>query len=300
LIKEKGKENMGAWGEGIYDDDEACDVRDMIRLLSKTPASGDHILEILLSEFKRDEDLKEEGCPTFWIAVADQFEKKGISCQKVFELAQKAIKTGADIDDLRNRGMESKGIESRLRITSKLLPRFQAPTQKHQVSKPRKPVPNCVKAGQIYTFPTMSGSGFNAWFPNWGKAKFEPDGWGALIIIEVGQVFDWFPYCAYTPLVVSSDRKTSFDEALNSKTLFSDGVAYCLPQRSHIKKMGMELIGCIEIDRIQADKIIKLSDATPRRAVICEWSICNGAIGATEKHKGHFKVKELQPCRQVF
>ncbi|MDO9264454.1 MAG: hypothetical protein Q7U02_10850 [Desulfosalsimonadaceae bacterium] len=285
---------MGAWGEGIYDDDEACDVRNMIRLLSKAPVSGDRILEILLSEFKRNEELKEDGCPTFWIAVADQFEKKGICCKKAFEQAKKAIKTGADIEDLRNRGMEKKALENRLRLTNNLLQRFQTPTQKNQASITRKPIQNCVKAGQIYTFPTMDGSGFNAWAPNWMKDTFQPNGWGALIIIEVGQVFDWFPYCAYTPLVVCPDRKMSFDEVLKSKTLFSDGVAYCLPQHSHMKKMGMELLGCIEIDKRQADKITKLSDRSPRQAVICEWSICNGAMGATEKHKGYFEVKELQ------
>jgi len=147
--------------------------------------------------------------------------------------------------------MDAKGLESRLRLTNKLLQRFQTPRQKSQLSKARKSTPNCVKAGQIYTFPIMNGKGFNAWFSNWTEAKFEPDGWGALIIIEAGLVFDWFPYCAYTPLVVGTDRKTSFDEALNSKTLFSNGVAYCLPQSSHLKKMKMELIGCIEIDEVQ-------------------------------------------------
>jgi hypothetical protein len=257
------------------------------------PASGDHILEILLSEFQRNEDLKEDGSPTFWIVVADQFEKKGISCPTAFEQAIKAIETGADIEDLRSRGMDAKGLESRLRLTNKLLPRFQTPRQKNQLSKARKPIQNCVTAGQIYTFPTMHGHGFNAWFSNWAEAKFEPDGWGALIIIEVGQVFDWFPYCAYTPLVVGADRKTSFDEALNSKTLFN-GVAHCLPQSSHLKKMRMELLGCIEIDEGQANKITKLSDASPRRAVICGWSICSGAMGATEKNKGYFEVKKLQ------
>jgi len=285
---------MGAWGEGIYDDDEALDIRDIIRLLSKMPASGDRILQILLSEFQRNENLKDDGCPTFWIVVADQFEKKGIYCPKTFELALKAIETGADIEDLRSRGMDTKGLESRLRLTDKLLHRFKSPRPKNPLSKAHKPIPNCVKAGQIYTFPTMHGMGFNAWFPNWAKAKFEPDGWGALIIIQVGQVFDWFPYCAYTPLVVCADRKTSFDDVLNSKTLFSNGVAYCLPQRSHLRKMGMEPLGFLEIESEQADKIIKLSDKSPRRAVICGWSICNGAMGATEKNKGYFEVKELR------
>ena len=82
---------MGAWGEGLYDDDEAMDVKDSIQLLSKMPVPGERIVEILQSQFERTEDLTDDGAPTFWIAIADQFEKKGIKCAIAFELGMEAI-----------------------------------------------------------------------------------------------------------------------------------------------------------------------------------------------------------------
>ena len=283
---------MGAWGEGIYDDDEALDLRDTIRLLSKIPLSGDAIVDILLNEFEHGENLDDDGCPTFWIVVADQFEKKGISCPRAFELAIRAIETGADINDLQSRGMEDKGLVNREKITANLLPRLQLPRDKKR-SQGKNPMRNCAQAGQIYTFPTMGGTGFNAWFPSWERSGFQPDGWGALVIVETGLVFDWYPYCSYSALVVRANRKPSLEDALNSKTMFRDGVAYCLPRPSHFKKMQMELLGTFDVDQAKARQMIRLSDRTPKRAVLCDWSICSGALGATGKHVGYFPVRKL-------
>ena len=201
---------MGARGEGIYDDDEACDIRDTVRLLSKMPVTGDRILEILLDEYERNDDLTEDGCPTFWIAVADQFEKKGIECERVYSLAKEAITSGADVDDLRNREMEEKGLQKRALLTSKILPRFTNPSLSERKGVSKNPPKCCVNEGEIYTFPTMDGVGFNAWFSKWEEAKFEPNGWGSLLIVEVGRVFNWFPYCAYTPLITHPGKKASF------------------------------------------------------------------------------------------
>jgi hypothetical protein len=288
---------MGTWGEGIYDDDEACDVRDTISLLSQMPVTGERMLEILLTEYERNEDLTQDGCPTFWITVADQFEKKGIECERVYNLAQKAIMSGADIDDLKNREMEVQGLRKRAQLTEKILPRFINPklSERKRVAENRPKC--CVNEGQIYTYPTMNGAGFNAWASNWEDISFKPNGWGCLLIVEVGRVFDWFPYCAYTPLITNPGNKATFAEAISSRTLFSTGVCYCHPRSLHFKRMNMELVGTCELNN-NKKKLIDMSDSSPKDAIVCDWSICSGAFSVTEVNKGYFDVSDIiaQKC----
>jgi len=62
---------MGSWGIGLYQDDSAADVRDMISLLAKLPVSGDRLLEIILDNYQDNVGLNEDGGPTFWLVVAD-------------------------------------------------------------------------------------------------------------------------------------------------------------------------------------------------------------------------------------
>jgi hypothetical protein len=64
---------MGAWGPGLYQDDEAADLRNTISLLSKMPADGDRILEILVGNHPEPPAMDRDGGPTFWLVVADQF-----------------------------------------------------------------------------------------------------------------------------------------------------------------------------------------------------------------------------------
>jgi hypothetical protein len=285
---------MGAWGEGLYDDDEACDVRDTISLLSKMPRDGDAILELVLEQFERDVDLNDDGCPTFWMVVADQFAKRGIECERAKRLGLAAIETGADLADLAAREMEPQGLKGRKKVHEKLRERIANPKPTGSRRVPKSP-PKCVVAtGEIYSFPTMNGTGLNAWFASWEEAGFEPNGWGSLIILEVGRVFDWFPWAAYTPLVTDPSKEPDFDAALGAKTLFSDGLAYFAPKKSHMKKMGMNLLGSIEISTPAVEKLKKLARHTPKYAVMCDWSICSGAFSREDPALGKVAVRELQ------
>jgi len=285
---------MGTWGEGLYDDDEACDVRDTIALLSKMPGDGESILRLMLEQFERDEDLTDDGCPTFWMAVADQFAKRGITCERAFRLGVAAMETGADLADLAARGMDADGLVGRKRVHAKLRERIENP-KPHGSRKVSKSPPKCaVATGQIYSFPTMSGTAMNAWFSSWEEARFVPNGWGSLIVLEVGRVFDWFPWAAYTPLVTDPSKEPDFISAIESKTLFSDGVAFFAPKDSHLKKMGMKLIGCIEVSQHAVDELKKLSRSSPQQAVMCDWSVCSGAFSRDDPSLGKVAVRDLR------
>ncbi|MFN7883507.1 MAG: hypothetical protein ACK5PF_10920 [bacterium] len=285
---------MGTWGEGLYDDDEACDLRDSISLLSKMPINGDSILRLVLEQFERDDNLDADGSPSFWMVMADQFAKRGIECDFVMQLALAAIDTGADLADLEARGTELQVLKRRKKIHDKLKERIANPKPPGFRKVPKSPPKCVVAAGEIYSFPTMNGSGLNAWFASWEQAKFVPNGWGSLIILEVGRVFDWFPWAAYTSLVIDPKKEPDFYSALDAKTLFAEGVEYFAPKESHMKKMNMKLLGCIDVSQAAVDELKKLTPSTPRKAVMCDWSICSGALSRDNPAFGKVAVRELQ------
>lgn len=285
---------MGAWGEGLYDDDAACDVRDSLSILCKLPADGDRILDLLLEMSGGGTDLDDDGGPTFWLAVADQFEKRGIACPRAFDLALRAIDSGADLRDLEARGMESRALLKRQRILEALRLRFRAPRPVKVVNSKAKAPKAPLLAGQLYAYPTMDGKGMNAWFADWTQAGFRPNGWGALLVVADGRLYDWFPWAAVTPLNVDPRVEPQLEVAARSKTLFKDGVAYCLQNANHLKRMGMKMLGTLALDADAARSLCarqKFHGA--KRAVSAGWSVCSSAMSTEDSALGSVDVASL-------
>jgi len=75
---------MGTWGAQLYDDDNACDLRETIALVCKVPMPGDRLLGFLKDVYgdcdPADEDgVRENGDATsFWSQlVLDPIERCG-------------------------------------------------------------------------------------------------------------------------------------------------------------------------------------------------------------------------------
>ncbi len=149
-------------------------------ILVKMPSNGDEILKIILENYDGNSNVEDDGGTVFWLVIADQFEKKGIRCNKVFDMAIQIIKSGKDISNLEIRGMGTKDIKIRTVILEKLLFRFENPKSEKQI-KTCAPPAFGVDIGDIYSYPTMDGEGSNPWVQSWEKAGFQPNGWGALI-----------------------------------------------------------------------------------------------------------------------
>jgi hypothetical protein len=209
------------------------------------------------------------------------------------KLAMAALDTGADLADLEARGMEPQGLKARAKVHEALRQRLARPKPSSSRRVPKRPPELAVQAGEVYSYPTMNGSGLNAWFASWEQAKFQPDGWGALIILETGRVFDWFAWGSYSAVVVNPHTEPSLDDVLAAKTLFGDGVAYFAPKRSHMKKMGMKLLGKVAVHPPAVEILKKLSGYTPKHAVMCDWSICSGAFSREDQSLGKTAVRDL-------
>jgi hypothetical protein len=246
---------MGAWGPGLYQDDKAMDLKDSISLLSKMPADGDRLLEILKQNYHGGVQLSDNGGPTFWLVLADQFERKGIASKKVFDMALEAIDSGADLRDMRDRDMDEKDVAKRAKALEELGARLGKPRKLRKVPAKTKAPAFVVDVGEVYAFPTMRGDAFNAWKANWEEAKFTPDAWGAFIVLNQGREYDWFEWCAVGSLSVPRDRPATLDEARAARLIQSPAMRLCLPNAKHLEKMQARLLGKLPVDPAKAAKI---------------------------------------------
>lgn len=272
---------MGSWGTGLYQDDFAADLKSTISLVSKVPADGDRLLAIL-RELHGDADLDGEDGTTFWLVVADQFERKGIVCKPVSDRALAVIDQDEDLDRLRDAGLDARGIAARQKVLDELASRLKAPRPARPVPKAGKPPAMVVATGEIHAFPTMKGKAVNAWFDSWEAAGFIPDGWGALVILETGRAFDWLPWCAVASLTVDPQTEPTLDDALAARLLIhpqTNGAARCVPKTAHVARMRLSRLGRVELDPALAGRAV--STWSVKSSIACGWSIASAAFAAS-------------------
>jgi hypothetical protein len=68
--------------------------------IAKIPDSGDELPSNLLEWYQNTPDLTEDGGPTFWLVVADQFERRCIHSSIVTQKALATIDFRFDLKDL--------------------------------------------------------------------------------------------------------------------------------------------------------------------------------------------------------
>ena len=265
---------MGSWGPGLYQDDEALDLKSTIAILSKLPVAGDRLVEILLA--KRDDggQLDADGGPTFWLVVADQFERRGIESPLVFSKAIEAIESGADLHDLQARDMSPADIRKRSKVLEGLGARFRSPRPPRPRPTRKKPPPMVVDVGQTFSFPTMNNRAMNPYHRNRAQARFEPDGWAAMLILGTGRAYDWLPWCAYQSLSVPHDREPTLDDVRNSRLLNIRTAELAVPRRLHLARMEAKLLGRLNLNsRTVAERVPFLPQGFgPEFAVYAGWS----------------------------
>lgn len=267
---------MGAWGPGLYQDDEACDLKNTIAMLAKMPADGDGILEILLRNRSEAPSLDSDGGPTFWLVTADRFERLGIHCERVRERAIEAIDGGHDLRDLEARDMGPKDLRKREKILGELRGRLASPRPiKPRPAGTKKP-PMVVAPGEVWAFPTQRGLSMNAWsgkeaIGQWG-GPFEADGWGALLILDTGRAYDWFPWCTYAPIAIQSPEMPTLEAVRDASTA---GAEYTrgVPRAHQFKRAGAKLLGRLPLDEQKARALPVSEHKPPEYVVYAGWAV---------------------------
>jgi hypothetical protein len=241
---------MGRWGAGLYADDKAADLRQSIALIAIIPAPGDRLLEILLRQAGRTPELTDsDGC-TFWLVIADQFERRGIRCDTVLERALAAI------DRARHHGEIGKS------TLDQLAKRLRSPRPERTRPRSPKRPEHVVGVGDVYAFRTMAGLPFGTYIrsaADLNRRNFVPDGWGVIVIVDLGRAFEWIPWCAVASVAVDPSEPPVLDAVTSGELLYhaqTHGATRCIPKRSELKDVGFQLLGTLSLDPIRAQTVV--------------------------------------------
>ncbi|HEY3674991.1 MAG TPA: hypothetical protein VGK84_03290 [Candidatus Tumulicola sp.] len=271
---------MSNWGPGLYSNDFALDLRSILRSLSRLPFDGERILDIARNA-ARDEstNLQHEEYTTFWLVVADQFQKRGIPDRSVLETALAIVDSDADIATMRAlemtesdiRKRSAKMIELRERLTNGPL-RQRGPT----LGKPRSFLMN---VGDVFAYPVRDGKGINPYFVDY-RARFGwvPNMWSAFLVVDRGRAFEYLPW--YTIMTLRqelADLPTL--ETLRGELWAFHGAG--TSSATHMKRLELKSLGNVPLDRDRLEKAFpKLPDGI--EAAISDVSIANHLMSLSD------------------
>ena len=245
---------MGAWGSGLHSSDMAADMRATIKTVLRLPFDEDRLVEILRDcETRASSDPNDEDYTTFWLVLADQFEKRGVAHPSTRANATTIIDRGDDLAMMEKRGMKPADLRKRGAQLTQLRARLAAASG---VSKPRvtinAPEPYVFETGVLYACPVQGSSCINPYFSKKDFARFPwaADGWRQLVILDRGRAFDYLAW--YQPLVCKKPvrQKPQIADAGADLWWKLDEPKTCAPRI--FERMAIEQIGPLPIDMTKA------------------------------------------------
>jgi hypothetical protein len=252
---------MGTWDIGLYSSDIAIDLKLSIKVICSLPYDDKRIVDEIVESYKDIAfDKDDEDCTVFWLVLADQLHKKGFNCPEVFEKAIRIIDSGQDVKIFRDLGADESSLKKREGKLQKLKDKLieSPPNKVRKILK--KPEKLLFDIGDVILFPLDErGLPFNPYYTAKQIAE-EPDifiqtGWGAAVIVDNGLIYD---YLTYYKLIVCNksfefDDKPRLNTLMNTSTWVIENPGTC--SKSHFKKMQIEKIGTIDINKKRAKKI---------------------------------------------
>jgi hypothetical protein len=255
---------VGVWATGLYAGDFALDLRSTLGAVAKLPFDIERLVEILSeSEQSAASNPDDPDHTTFWLVVADQFAKRGIESDRARQMALQVIDSGHDLKTLEKLGMQGPDLRKRKKVLEEVRQRILTPEPR---TKPREvlkaPQPLLMRTGDVLAYPTFGGRCRNPYFVDQNKdrmgsaaAPWQADSWSAMVIVDSGRAFDFLAW--YRPLTLT--------QALSDKPglaiVLQEELLWCMARpgtstSSHFKRMGIEKIGEVAIDRARVVKCL--------------------------------------------
>ena len=231
------EKRMGAWGSGLYSNDDAADFVETVRTLLRVPKPIDQILHILREE--AGDTLSDQT--TLPLILADQFEKRGIRHLETFKEAIKILEEGRDLDEMSCSDFDKTDFKTRAKSNKLLSARLQKPRPEKPRKTLNKPQKTLVSKGDYVRFPTQNGCVNCPYAPQGMEEEFVPDGWGVVQIHDVGWEFDYLNWVKLFPLEWHSNEPPELDDAKVALPLRDLGYGTLSAQR--FKRMHMQIIG---------------------------------------------------------
>ena len=287
---------MGVWGVGLYSGDFAQDLRASVRAVSRLPVTPEKLLDYLReAEPSAANDPDDPDHTVFWLAVADQFAKRGIVCPTARERALNIIRDGTDLAAMKALGMDDKSLGKRRAMLEEVRSRINAApvsdTPRAVLKAPQKLI---LEVGDVVAYPICKAEPIN---PYAGKNSpllkdWHQDGWGAFVVAERGLQYDYLAW--YRPFVICEAlQQEPTLAALTEPRMWLLRNPGTLTS-AHASRMQFKSVGRVSIDPAKLSQLFP-QRMSPVSCVVSDISIANSIyVRNLWPHEAH-RVKHGYP-----
>jgi hypothetical protein len=257
---------MGAWGGGLYDSDFALGLKGTIKGVLRAPLSDDQVLAETWAS--HGAGAVEADALDYWLVLADQFERRGIRRQDVFERAIAIVEAGEDVAMLEELEAEPTTIAARRKETTKLVERLRDPRPAKLRRPLKEPQPLLLEPGEALTWPTDRGSSINPYVREdslWKLGGFTQDGWGFGIVTEAGHHYNVLAYYAVQVLKWRRAERPSPELAVHCPR---SAHPYGTISELHLKRARVERLGRVPEEALGPPPEPEVARRSSRRAAL--------------------------------
>ena len=255
---------MGTWGIGLYQCDDAADLRVDVREVVRAPWDGDRLLEWALDTYPELANSRPDDHTDLRLALADVFWSYGIEQPAIRDAALAIVADGADLDAKRKLGMSERDLERRAVVLDELAAKWRSPNPAPRDRRLLKePQPFLLRPGDCLTYPTAEGRVRNPYVPPAREAGFyknfpwERDGAAAAIVLACVHRFETFARYLIALLRYDAAVEPTLDifatlPILHSRTFAFEPerrVHLVSTTRTHLKRMGVSVVGNLRVNR---------------------------------------------------
>ena len=232
---------MGTWGVGLYQCDDAADLREDFREVVRAPWDGDRLLAWALETYPEAADARADGYADVRLALADLFWTYGIEQRDVHEAALALIDHGRDLASKRRLGMSDRDLKRRAGVLDELAAKWRSVNPKPRGRQMLKsPQPFLLAAGDCLVYPTSEGRVRNPyvtpaqeeWF--YKLHAWERDGWAAAIVLGCTHRFETFARYLVAILRYDGDTEPAIELFPSLSILHSRTFAHTPERRVHL------------------------------------------------------------------
>ncbi len=260
--------------------------------MARLPISGEEILALLRAEAAHAaENAGDEQHTSFWLVVADQFQKRGIPCPEATRKALDIIDSAADLNMLAALGMAAGLLRKRAAVLQELRARLVA----NGAARPRKVIKSpqtlIMRPGDVFAYPTSGGAPYNPYVTPALKQRsaydWMADAWGALLILKAELACGYLAW--YCPLVTRTEllQKPTL-ESLRNEPWTKQHPGTC--SASHFKRLALERLGSVSI-RESVIKELACSTEEGVRAALLDISLANCMDVASSRPKANIYIQ---------
>lgn len=177
---------MGAWGVGLYQCDEAADLKAAFAEAAKLPIDTDALVKRLTDAHALATDPEETDG---WLALADQLHRYGLEHEATFAAARKIITSGTDLRLKQELEMSPRDLEKRAKVLDELLESWSQP---HPTPRKRRmmkgPEEFIFEVGDVWIMPAMKRAPLPFFWHQYDQATindhYKPDGWAGFVVFD--------------------------------------------------------------------------------------------------------------------